>query len=152
MKSVCVDKLLRPQCVVIMVKCLKVLATCHELWVSGKLSNSSARQMDIPPLSRRDRKLNFNESLFDVAQQPRVQRRAVLCSRGEWHWSMNRNEKQTVAWEWLNSAPSVCVRFTLQGLKFSSNCSASHGFWDCLIPLPHRVRSGTFMVLNPIGF
>jgi len=45
--------------------------------------------------------------------KPRVQRRAVLCSRGEWRWSTTRNEKQTVAWEWLNGAPSVCVRFIL---------------------------------------
>ena len=44
-------KLLRPQCVVIMVKRLKVLARCRELWVSGKPSNFSARQMDIPPHS-----------------------------------------------------------------------------------------------------
>jgi hypothetical protein len=68
---------------------------------------------------------------------------AVLCTRGEWPWSMNRNDQQTVAWEWLVSAPSVCVRFTLQGLKFGSNCSASHEYWDCLISLLHRVRSET---------
>ena len=41
--------LIRLQCVVAVVKRLKVLATCRELWVSGKPSNSSARQMDIPP-------------------------------------------------------------------------------------------------------
>ena len=76
---------------------------------------------------------------------------AVLYSRGEWHWSTNQNDKQTVAWEWLISAPSVCVSFTLQGLKFSSNCSASHGYWDCLISLPHRVRTGTKMILNLVG-
>ena len=51
--------LIRPQYVVVLVKRLKVLATCRELWVSGKPSNSSARQMDIPPLSRRDRKLIY---------------------------------------------------------------------------------------------
>jgi hypothetical protein len=40
---VCVDKrLTRSQCVVAVVKRLKVLATCHELWVSGKPSNRSA--------------------------------------------------------------------------------------------------------------
>ena len=60
---------LRPQCVVVLVKHLKILATCRELWVSGKPSNSSARKMDIPPLSLRDRKLNYIESLFYVAQQ-----------------------------------------------------------------------------------
>ena len=31
--------LLRPQCVVAVVKRLKVLATCREVWVSGKPSN-----------------------------------------------------------------------------------------------------------------
>ena len=41
--------LIRPQCVVVLIKRLKVLATCRELWVSGKPSNCSARQMDIPP-------------------------------------------------------------------------------------------------------
>jgi hypothetical protein len=35
--------------VVAVVKCLKVLATCRELWVSGKPSNRSARGVDIPP-------------------------------------------------------------------------------------------------------
>ena len=50
----------------------------------------------------------------------------VLCSRGEWPWSMNRNEKQTVAWEWLDSTPSVCARFILARLNFDSESSASH--------------------------
>ena len=36
----------------------------------------------------------------------RVQRRAVLSSRGEWPWSMNRIDKQMVAWEWLNDTPN----------------------------------------------
>ena len=60
LKSVCVDKLLRLQCVVVLVKRLKVLATCRELWVNGKPSNFSARQMDIPPPSLRDKKLIYN--------------------------------------------------------------------------------------------
>jgi hypothetical protein len=41
---VCVDKSL-----IVVVKRLKVLATCRELWVSGKPSNRSARGVDIPP-------------------------------------------------------------------------------------------------------
>jgi hypothetical protein len=46
---VCVNKsLIRSQYVVAVVKHLKVLATCHELWVSGKPSNRSARGVDIP--------------------------------------------------------------------------------------------------------
>jgi hypothetical protein len=43
---------LRSRCVVIGVKRLKVLTTCRELWVSGKPSNRSARQVDIPPTTR----------------------------------------------------------------------------------------------------
>jgi hypothetical protein len=50
---ICVDKsLIRSQCVVAVVKCLKALATCHESWVSGKPSNRSARGVDIPPTTR----------------------------------------------------------------------------------------------------
>jgi hypothetical protein len=40
---------IRSQCVVVRVKRLKVLATCRELWVSGKPSSQSARGVDIPP-------------------------------------------------------------------------------------------------------
>jgi hypothetical protein len=50
---ICIDKsLIRSQCVVAVVKRLKVLATCRELWVSGKPSNQSARGVDIPPTTR----------------------------------------------------------------------------------------------------
>jgi hypothetical protein len=50
---VCVDKsLIRSQCMVAVVKCLKVLATCRESWISGKPSNRSARGVDIPPTTR----------------------------------------------------------------------------------------------------
>jgi hypothetical protein len=38
--------------VVAVVKRLKVLATCRELWVSDKPSNRSARGVDIPPSTR----------------------------------------------------------------------------------------------------
>ena len=41
--------LIRLQYVVVLIKRLIVLATCHELWVSGKPSNTSAQQMDIHP-------------------------------------------------------------------------------------------------------
>jgi hypothetical protein len=43
---------LRSRCVLIGVKHLKVLTTCHEFWVSGKPSNQSAREVDIPPTTR----------------------------------------------------------------------------------------------------
>jgi hypothetical protein len=50
---VCIDKsLIRLQCVVVVVKHLKVLATCRELWENGKPSNQSARGVDIPPTTR----------------------------------------------------------------------------------------------------
>ena len=99
----------------------------------------------------RNRSRLWEMRLMPYSRTTRVQRRAVLCTRGEWHWSMNRKEKQTIAWEWLDSAPSVYVRFTLQGLKFGSNCSASHGYWDCLIALPYGVRSGTMIIFNLVG-
>jgi hypothetical protein len=38
--------------VVVAVKCLKVLATCREIWVSGKPSNQSARKVDSSPTTR----------------------------------------------------------------------------------------------------
>jgi hypothetical protein len=48
-----VDKsLIRSQCLVAMVKRLKVLATCLELWVSGKPSNRPARGVDIHSTTR----------------------------------------------------------------------------------------------------
>ena len=34
---------------------------------------------------------------------------------------------------------------------FYEESSVSRGNWDCLIPLPHRVRSETFMILNLVG-
>jgi hypothetical protein len=41
--------------------------------------------------------------------------------------SMSRNERQTVASEQSLDVPSVGVRFTLQGWKFDSELSVSHG-------------------------
>ena len=76
----------------------------------------------------------------------------VLCSWGEWHWSMNRNDKQKVAWEWLDNTPSVCSRFILARLEFDSESSASHDDWDCLIPLLHRVRRGTRLSIINVSF
>jgi hypothetical protein len=44
--------LIRSQCVVAVVKRLKVLATCPQNMVSGKPSNQSARGVDISPTTR----------------------------------------------------------------------------------------------------
>jgi hypothetical protein len=121
--------------------------------VSGKPSNQSAREVDSSPTTR---------LLFYVythrhvgvrsAEQTGVRSysRAVdvcpahwmcvwSCSRLWWHYSMTRNERQTVVSEWPVSVLSVWVRFTLQGLKFDSESSISRGDWDCLTLLPHRV-------------
>jgi hypothetical protein len=46
------ENLIRSQCVVAVVKRLKVLATCREIWESGKPSNQSTRGVDIPPTTR----------------------------------------------------------------------------------------------------
>ena len=101
--------------------------------------------MDIPPLSFRDRMIYIITSQV-MLQQSQVQRSVILCSRGEWPWSMNRNEKPKVAWEWLDGTSSVCARFILARLEFDSELSASHDVWDCLIPFLHRVISGTMMI------
>ena len=51
-----------------------------------------------------------------------------------------------------SSVLQACVLgLPLQGWKFDSESSVSRGYWDCLIPLSHRVRSGTFMILNLVG-
>ena len=67
---------------VIVVKRLKVLATCRELWVSGKPSNSSARQIDIPPLSRLDRKLIYIE-IYIMLRNTTAAERVELSVVGE---------------------------------------------------------------------
>jgi hypothetical protein len=121
--------------------------------VSGKPSNQSARQVDSSPTTR---------LLFYVCTHWRVGVRSVeqmgiwsysravdvcpahwmcvwSCSRLWWLCYTTRNERQMVASERPVGVPSVWVRFTLQGLKFDSESSVSHGDWDCLILLPHRV-------------
>jgi len=51
-----------------------------------------------------------------------------------------------------SSVLQACVLgLPLQGWKFDSESSVSRGYWDCLIPLPHRVRNETFMILNLVG-
>jgi hypothetical protein len=63
---VCVDKnLIRSHYVVAVIKRLKVLATCRELWVSGKPSNRSARGVDIPPTTHN---LFFYRTSTDVRE------------------------------------------------------------------------------------
>jgi hypothetical protein len=97
--------------------------------VSGKPSNQSARQVDIPPTTR---------SLFYVHTHRRVGVRSarqtgirvlyraidvcpvhIGCAYGPavacGGLSTTRNERQTVASEPSLDVPSVCVGFTLQG-------------------------------------
>jgi hypothetical protein len=47
---VCVDEnLIRSQCVVAMVKHLKVLATCHEIWLAVRLVTNWPEEWTYPP-------------------------------------------------------------------------------------------------------
>jgi hypothetical protein len=121
--------------------------------VSGKPSNQSAREVDSSPTTR---------LLFYVCTHQRVGVHSAeqtgiwsyshavdvcpahwmcvwSCSRLWWHCSTTRNERQMVALERPVGVPSMWVRFILQGLKFDSESSVSHGDWDCLILLPDRV-------------
>ena len=77
--------------------------------------------------------------------------RWVPYSRGEWlcPWT-GKKGKQLL--ESDSSVLQACVLgLPLQGWKFDSESSVSRRYWDCLIPLPHRVRSETFMIFNLIG-
>jgi hypothetical protein len=155
--------LIRSQCVVVRVKRLKVLATCRELWVSGKPSSQSARGVDIPPTTcicffwllmfdwgntccKGNQEYGFCSRATDVCLA-RVMC-VCSCSRLWWLWSTSRNERQTVASGRPFGVPSVWVRFTLQGWKFDSESSVSHEDWDCLIPLPHRVTRAMLWLLK----
>jgi hypothetical protein len=121
--------------------------------VSGKPSNQSTRQVDSSPTTR----LLFyvyTHRCVGVCSAKQIGIRSCsratdvcpahwMCvrsySRLWWLCSMTRNERQTVASERPVGVLSMWVRFTLQGLKFDSESSVSHGDWDCLILLPHRV-------------
>jgi hypothetical protein len=148
---------LRSRCVVIGVKRLKVLATCRELWVSGKPSNQSARGVDIPPTTRIwfscyslrrvgihvAGQLGVRSCSRTIDVRPAHWMCVWSCSRSWCIWSTIRNERQTVASERSLDVPSVWVRFTLARLKLDSESSVSRENWDCLIPLSHRVTRAT---------
>jgi hypothetical protein len=116
--------LIRSQCVVAVVKCLKVLATC-------RVGIRVAGQPGVWPCSR------------STGIRPAHWMCVWSCNRLWWIWSASRNERQTVASEQSLDVPSVWVRFTLQGWNSIQESSVSHGDWDCLIPLPHRVTRVT---------
>jgi hypothetical protein len=98
--------------VVVVAKRLKVLATCHEIWQSGKPSNQSARGVDIPPTTRN--LVFLMHRRVGVRSVQRIGVRScglatdicpaqLVCvrsySRLWWPCSMSRNERQTVASE-----------------------------------------------------
>jgi hypothetical protein len=103
--------------------------------VSGKSSNQSARQVGIPPttrliwfFSRTDlweyvlhgrQEYGFCSHAIDVCPAQLVCVRS--CKSLVVACSTTRNERQTVASEQLVDVPSVCVRFTLQGLNSIQN-------------------------------
>ena len=74
---------------------------------------------------------------------------AVLGESGPNPWTGMRSQR--LLWSDSTVLQACVLGFTLQGLKFGSNCSASHGYWDCLIALPYGVRSGTMIIFNLVG-
>jgi hypothetical protein len=133
------------------------------LWnmVSGKPSNQSAWEVDSSPTTRllfyvyTYRRVGVCSAeqmgIWSYSHAVDVCPAHWMCvwsySRLWWHCSTTRNERQTVASERPVGVPSVWVRFTLQGLKFDSESSVSHGNWDCLILLRHRVTSAILWIV-----
>jgi hypothetical protein len=121
---------LRSQCVVAVVKPLKVLATCREIWEAVSLvTNRPSKWTYLPPLGFGFSGYSFRRVGIRVAGQPGVR----SCSRATnvrpahwmcvwsyshlwWIWSTSRNERQTVASEQSLDIPSVWVRFSLARL------------------------------------
>jgi hypothetical protein len=113
--------------------------------VSGKPSNQSARQVDIPPTTRNLVFLTHRHAgvcsalrtaVRSYSRATGVRPAQLVCvrsySRSWWPCSATRNERQTVASERSLDVPSVSVRFTLQGLKPDSESSVSHGDFGVL--------------------
>ena len=71
----------------------------------------------------------------------REERFSVVEESGPDPWPGMRSKR--LLWSDSTVLQACVLGFTLQGLKFGSNCSASHEYWDCLISLLHRVRSET---------
>ena len=49
-----------------------------------------------------------------------------------------------------DSVPMRVFRSAWPGQQIRFNSSISHGYWDCLTLLPHRVRSGTMRMMNMV--
>jgi hypothetical protein len=126
--------LIRSQCVVAVVKRLKVLATYHEIWQAVSLvTNRPEEWTYLSPLVFGFSCYSLRRVGIRVVGKPGV--RSCIrstdvrpahwmcvwsCSRLWWIWSMSRNERQTVASEQSLDVPSVWVRFILARLKFDS--------------------------------
>ena len=114
--------------------------------VRGKPSNWSARQMDIYP-----------HSLVEIGSyimlrnnyRCREERFSVVGESGpDPRTGMRR---QRLLGSDLTVLQACVLGLPLQGWKFDLESSVSRGYWDCLIPLPHRVKSETFMIINLVG-
>ena len=75
----------------------------------------------------------------------------ALCSRGEWLCPWTGKKGKRLLGSDSTMLQACVLGLPLQGWKFDSESSVSRGNWDCLIPLPHRVRSETFMIFNLVG-
>jgi hypothetical protein len=122
------------QCVVAVVKRLKLLATCRKIWLAVSLvTNRPEEWTYLPPLVFGFSCYLIRRVGIRVAGQPGVQSCSRStdvrpahwmcvwsCSRLWWLWSTSQNERQTVASERSLEVPSVWIRFTLAKLKFDS--------------------------------
>jgi hypothetical protein len=129
--------------------------------VSGKPSNQSARQVDIPPTTRLiwffSRTDLWEYVLWGRQEYGFCSRATDVCpaqlvcvqsySRLWWTCSTIRNERQTVASEQSVDVPSVCVRFTLQGWIRFRIVRLSWGL-RLLIPFTTWSNKSNYMVIK----
>jgi hypothetical protein len=106
----------------------------------------SRQQWTYLPLSLRDRKL----SLCCNTATTKMWWFSVVGESGPDPWTRIRSK-------WLLESDSIVLQacvlgLPLQGWKFDSESSVSRRIWDCLIPLLYRVRSGTMIISNMVGW
>jgi hypothetical protein len=126
--------------------------------VSGKPSNRSARQVDIPPTTRiwffsrtdvREYILRSGQEYGHiVVLQAYVLHNwcaygPTLACGGPVPWPGMRGKRLLRNYRWIFQACELGL--PLQGWNSIQESSVSHGDWDCLILLPHRVITITIV-------
>ena len=134
--------LLRSRCVVAVVKCLKVLATCRKYGMGVSLVVDRTGEWIYLSLSLRDRFL----FMFMLRNTAATGRKMVPCSRRKWHYPQVGMKGKRL----FGNDPTVFQTCVLglpgQVNKFDSN-HLLPTVWDCLISLPHRVIRATLLLL-----